>query len=379
MTLSIKQKKDILRTAAGFAAVLAVASGLIWLGNRNDAVSEGDRLKSGILTAHQVKAAFEQVGGRLVERPAEEGIQVAAGEVLLELDSTDIDISIESTKAQLRQTEAQMKLTQQGVDLALSQADAAERSLWRRIEAAEASRKSAEAALVRAKADWDRTSGLFPKGAVSRSAYDASTAAWIAAREALSSAERSVDVLAVGATKADRAKLVKTGSAEGMRLDEIVNARQAAENSRTSLEVLAAGRAQLESALKQLEVNRGRLTLHAHENAKVLDVLFEKGEQIAPSTPAVLLETDRLYVDIYVSEAKLGSLREGATVRCHSPALDKDVDGVVRLVDAAPDFADLKMVRERGQADLKLFKVRIDVPRTEGLLTGMTLDVEVQP
>ena len=313
MTLSIKQKKDILRTAAGFAAVLAVASGLIWLGNRNDAVSEGDRLKSGILTAHQVKAAFEQVGGRLVERPAEEGIQVAAGEVLLELDSTDIDISIESTKAQLRQTEAQMKLTQQGVDLALS------------------------------------------------------------------SAERSVDVLAVGATKADRAKLVKTGSAEGMRLDEIVNARQAAENSRTSLEVLAAGRAQLESALKQLEVNRGRLTLHAHENAKVLDVLFEKGELIAPSTPAVLLETDRLYVDIYVSEAKLGSLREGATVRCHSPALDKDVDGVVRLVDAAPDFADLKMVRERGQADLKLFKVRIDVPRTEGLLTGMTLDVEVQP
>lgn len=355
MTLSIKQKKDILRTAAGFAAVLAVASGLIWLGNRNDAVSEGDRLKSGILTAHQVKAAFEQVGGRLVERPAEEGIQVAAGEVLLELDSTDIDISIESTKAQLRQTEAQMKLTQQGVDLALSQADAAERSLWRRIEAAEASRKSAEAALVRAKA------------------------AWIAAREALSSAERSVDVLAVGATKADRAKLVKTGSAEGMRLDEIVNARQAAENSRTSLEVLAAGRAQLESALKQLEVNRGRLTLHAHENAKVLDVLFETGELIAPSTPAVLLETDRLYVDIYVSEAKLGSLREGATVRCHSPALDKDVDGVVRLVDAAPDFADLKMVRERGQADLKLFKVRIDVPRTEGLLTGMTLDVEVQP
>lgn len=106
MTLSIKQKKDILRTAAGFAAVLAVASGLIWLGNRNDAVSEGDRLKSGILTAHQVKAAFEQVGGRLVERPAEEGIQVAAGEVLLELDSTDIDISLESTKAQLRQTEA---------------------------------------------------------------------------------------------------------------------------------------------------------------------------------------------------------------------------------------------------------------------------------
>lgn len=59
------------------------------------------------------------------------------------------------------------------------------------------------------------------------------------------------------------------------------------------------------------------------------------------------------------------------------PAIDRIVTGKVQTTDAAPDFADLKMVRERGQADLKLFKVRIEIPATEGLLAGMT--VEVRP
>lgn len=35
------------------------------------------------------------------------------------------------------------------------------------------------------------------------------------------------------------------------------------------------------------------------------------------------------------------------------------------------------MVRERGQADLTLFKVRINVEPAEGLLTGMTLEVKL--
>lgn len=378
MSVSAKQKKDILRTAAGFAAVLCAAAGLIWLGNRNDAVSEAERLKSGIVTAHEIRAAFETVGGRLAERPIEEGMTVEAGALLLGIDPTDIEISIETSDAQLRQAEAQIVLQEQGIDLALAEADASERSLWRQIEAAEASRKSADAALVRARADWERAQKLLPQGAIAKSSYDSARAAWIAARESLSAAERSVDVLAVGATQDDRAKLRKTGSAEGMRLDAVVNARQAAENDRTNLLVLRAARDELRAARKQLEVNRGRLQIRAPERAKVLEVIFEKGELISPNTPAVLLETERLYADIYVSEAQAGAFREGTAVSCWVPALGRSIEGRVQLADAAPDFADLKMVRERGQADLKLFRIRIDIPRTEGLLAGMTIEVKTE-
>ena len=91
----------------------------------------------------------------------------------------------------------------------------------------------------------------------------------------------------------------------------------------------------------------------------------------------MLLESERLYFDIYVAENKVKGFQEGAKVTCWAPALNQDVRGTVLSVTAAPDFADLKMVRERGQADLTLFKVRINVEPAEGLLTGMTLEVKL--
>lgn len=336
MNLSKKQIRDITRTALGFTGVLCAAAALIWLGNRNDAVTNAESLKAGILTAHQVKAAFETVGGRLVDRPIEEGIR-----------------------------------------LALAEANTEEQTLWRQIEASEAARKSASAEWLRAEADWKRAQRLLPRGAMAQSDFDALKAAAASAREGLSSAERALDAACVGARAEDRQKLSRTGSAEGMRLDAVVNARQAAENRRISLESLKAGREASAAALEQLKVNQSRLTLKAPEKAKVLEVLYEKGELVSPNTPAVLLESERLYFDIYVAENKVKGFQEGAKVTCWSPALGQNVRGTVLSVTAAPDFADLKMVRERGQADLTLFKVRINVEPAEGLLTGMTLEVKL--
>lgn len=216
-----------------------------------------------------------------------------------------------------------------------------------------------------------------PQGALAQSDFDALKAAAVSAREGLSSAERALDAACVGAREEDRQKLSHTGSAEGMRLDAVVNARQAAENRRISLESLKAGREASAAALEQLKVNQSRLTLKAPEKAKVLEVLYEKGELVSPNAPAVLLESERLYFDSYVAENKVKGFQEGAKVTCWSPALNQNVRGTVLSVTAAPDFADLKMVRERGQADLTLFKVRINVEPAEGLLTGMTLEVKL--
>ena len=65
-----------------------------------------------------------------------------------------------------------------------------------------------------------------------------------------------------------------------------------------------------------------------------------------------------------------------ASVELAAPAIGSTFEGRVRFCEAAPDFAELRMVRERGQANLTLFKVRIDVPSdVPGLLTGMTVEV----
>ncbi|WP_418362454.1 hypothetical protein [Sutterella wadsworthensis] len=173
MNLSKKQIRDITRTALGFTGVLCAAAALIWLGNRNDAVTNAESLKAGILTAHQVKAAFETVGGRLVDRPIEEGMTVEAGAKLLAIDGTDIGLSIRQTEALIHQADAQIAAEEEGIRLALAEANTEEQTLWRQIEASEAARKSASAEWLRAEADWKRAQRLLPRGAMAQSDFDA--------------------------------------------------------------------------------------------------------------------------------------------------------------------------------------------------------------
>lgn len=204
MNLSKKQIRDITRTALGFTGVLCAAAALIWLGNRNDAVTNAESLKAGILTAHQVKAAFETVGGRLVDRPIEEGMTVEAGAKLLAIDGTDIGLSIRQTEALIHQADAQIAAEEEGIRLALAEANTEEQTLWRQIEASEAARKSASAEWLRAEADWKRAQRLLPRGAMAQSDFDALKAAAASAREGLSSAERALDAACVGARAEDR-------------------------------------------------------------------------------------------------------------------------------------------------------------------------------
>lgn len=377
MATTLKEKRDYLRTAAGFTAVALVAAGLIWLGNRNDAITEAERLKAGVLTAHQVKTAFEGVGGRIVARPHEESERVAAGDLIMAIDPTDVEIAIREAEAQIRSLDAQIAELEGTIELTLRTADTTERETWRRIEEAEAARRTTAADWENARLVFERAKRLRPSGAVSEADYDAAKSAFDAKRAALQGAERSVRALAVGADEKALAKLLRTGSDEGIRLSAVENARFNAENQRNTLANLHAARDAAAAHLDDLQVDRDRLTLEAPQSGKILELLFEEGEIVGAGVPVALLETDRRCVEIYVSETDAGRYAPGAEVSLHAPAIGRDFSGTVRFCEAAPEFAELRMVRERGQADLTLFRVRIDVPAdVEGLLTGMTVEVQ---
>ncbi|MBR1806659.1 MAG: HlyD family secretion protein, partial [Selenomonadaceae bacterium] len=55
----------------------------------------------------------------------------------------------------------------------------------------------------------------------------------------------------------------------------------------------------------------------------------------------------------------------------------KKVRGTIRLLTQAPGFADLKQSREKGQADLSAFQVRIYIDANENVLAGQTVTVEL--
>ena len=90
-------------------AVVMVVTGLLLMYTGNDALVLATEKKEGILTAEQIKLSFENVGGRMVKECVKEADQVKKGDVLMVLDSTDVDLSISKLEAQIAQMKAQIK------------------------------------------------------------------------------------------------------------------------------------------------------------------------------------------------------------------------------------------------------------------------------
>ena len=125
--------KPVFRTVMFFLVVICVASLLIMLGKRSDAVTQARRLQAGVLTADEISTAFENVGGKLIKRHVNESDHVKKGQLLLELDQDDLLFSISSCKAQIDSLSAQITSQQLNIENAKDKLRTAEISAWRSI------------------------------------------------------------------------------------------------------------------------------------------------------------------------------------------------------------------------------------------------------
>lgn len=323
-------KKALLKPLIVFAVLIAVGTTFMVLVPRRDADTLAQSQKYGTLTAEDVNTAFEKVSGKLVSRPAVEGRMVKAGDVLMELDSTDTDISIAKTKAQIAENAAAVEEAKRTIETSLTASGTTEKNSWRTIEGAKANLDSAIATEKRAKADYDRAKNLITSHAISQASFDSARNTWESAAAAVTTARKQLE-------------------AEGE---------------------------QLKQALAALEVEKSRLTIKAPEDGKILKVMYQVGEIVPAGSPAVLLESNRQYYEIYVSEKDAAKFAEGKTVKGETAA-GKTVTGTVRVLHEAPAFADLRGTRERGQADLKSLVARIYVTPQPGVIPGMSIGVKI--
>lgn len=368
--------KPLLKTAITFLVLLLIGSSLIYFGSRNDAVSVAQSVKSGVLTADKINISFESVGGKLSQRNVQESQWVAQGEILMVLDEVDTNLAIERLEAVIRSQQALIRQEESAIRIATNETALTETSSWRKIEEIQAALGAARASENLASIDFNRAVNLKKAGHVSQSMLDNARTSLTQARSAVVQAERQLASAMIGTTPEQMKNLSQKGSAQGMQLQAIANSRESIKNRENILDQLRAQLAQSQAELKQLNVIHQRLTLTAPESGKILKLLYEPGEIVPVGAPAVLLETDRKYVDIYVSENMVSAYQPGTTVTAQVPALAAKVNGVVRFANAAPSFSDLRMTRERGQADLTSYQVRIYTEQQPRLLTGMTLEVD---
>ncbi|MCX8639752.1 MULTISPECIES: HlyD family secretion protein [unclassified Gilliamella] len=359
-----------------FLLILTFASFLIFLGSRNDAVTVAKSIKSGVLTADEINIAFQNVGGKLIKRYVQESQIVKKGDLLMQLEDVDTKLAINRLQAQVDSQKAMVAQEQAAIEITENETNLNELSTWRKIEEVKANLEAAKSTENLNRIEYNRYMQMRKGGNTSQSQLDNVSNAYTASKMQVLQIKSQLSTLMIGATPEQVSQFEQTQDATGMTLQSITIARQKLQNRQNQLAQLKAQLAQAETELEQLQINYKRLTLTAPEDGKVLKLMFEDGEMVPNGAPAVLLETDRKYIDIYVNEKMVNDYQPGTMVKANVIALDKEVKGKVRFATAAPSFADLRMTRERGQADLTSYQVRIYMESIPHLLTGMTLEVD---
>lgn len=375
MNLLRFSQKPVIKTLLFFVILLCAATLLIMLGRRNDAITQAQQYHAGVLVADDVNIAPVNVSGLLVARHVLESDFVKAGTLLMEIEDSDYRIAVDSTRAQISSLQAQIEAYSRSIEIETSKLNTTERSTWRQIERQLATIDSARATLVEQTANHERYRSLLAKKAVSKAEYDTAHASYIAARSALTEAQKTLDTLTVGVSAEKLAELEQTRSAEGLYLQNIEDERQNIANMQNTLASMRAQLSEQQSNLEQQELNLRRTKLYAPCDGTIRELMFEEGELLSPGVTAARLETTRRYFDVYIPETAAGRLHAGDSIEAYVPSQDRRVTGIIRYVNPAPSFADLRMTREQGQADLTSFEMRVYVDDPD-LLPGMMLEVE---
>jgi len=370
--MNIKEKS--IRTGIIFLLLLVVGgTALIFTGH--DAVTLAVEKKEGLLTAEQVKLAFENIGGRLVTENVQESQEVKKGDILMVLDSVDVDLAIARLQSQISQMDARINQLNGSIRIGYARTATNESQTYRQIEQQKLALDAAKATYDNQQLTYNRKKALATSGAVSQSELDSAQMALDVAVANLGQQERLLEKMLAGTSQAEKGQVFSSGNANDIYLPEFDQQRQELSNNQFNVEDLVQQKQYLMVQLKEYQVKKERLTLRAPEDGKVLKIIAKNGEMVAPNAPAVLLESKRFYYDIYLDEQQAARLKTGDEITGSAIATTKPVPGVIRFITAAPGFADLKMSREKGQSDLAAFQVRIYVTPEEALRPGMTIEV----
>ena len=181
------------------------------------------------------------------------------------------------------------------------------------------------------------------------------------------------------------APLVESGTASRQQLDEIDDRLRVTDShieatrsslSRESAAVLAQIEA-LRSRVRILDDRIRRCTLTNPEDGTVTSCLVRSHEYVQAGHPVyVLSDLRRLFVNAWLEEDKVSGLAVGDAVRIRVDLAGerKTLDGTVRFIAEEAEFTPVRILTRDARSTL-VYHVKIDLPETEGLRSGMPAEV----
>lgn len=307
---------------------------------------------TGLVTTHDVSVA-PQIGGRLVALAVKEGDSVTKGQVVAEIEPSELaadrafyEASAEGAASQITEAEAALRLQQQQVRDQIAQAEAM-------VATAEAQVVAAKADAERARVTLDRTRELSRAQLATGQALDDARTGFDAAQARVESLSKQVE--------ASRAALaLATTNAE-----QVAVRRSQVESSRHQL---AAVGAQKDKAGVRLGFTKVVAPIDG-----VVDVEPVRIGEVVNTGQSVLtlINPDDLWVRADIEESYIDRVKIGDTLTVRLPS-GEERTGTVFYRRADAGFATQRDV-SRTKRDIRTFETRLRVDNADRkLAVGMT-------
>jgi HlyD family secretion protein len=288
---------------------------------------------NGNVDIRQVDLGF-RVGGRIASMPIEEGAHVKAGDVLAALDLRPVNDELAAEVAQVDVATAQLEKQRNGnrpQDVAEAAAQLSER----------------RAALVKAKADYDRRGALVMTGAVSRADFDATTSQYEAAQAQVRAAEQALSLQNAGARRED-------------------------------IQGAVAQRAQAIAQLGKTLTDIADSTLRAPNDGVILTRAREPGAIVQAGETVLTLTIDRpMRIRAYVDETDLSRISPNMAVLVTADGNPKVYHGVIGYIAPTAEFTPKTVQTRQLRTDL-VFRLRVIVTDPDDALRqGQPVTVRV--
>ena len=377
----------------GLVVLLAVATGgLIYYLNARKFQETDDAQIDGNITN-----LGPRVAGTVTAVYVRENQTVKAGDVLLEIDPTELQVALAQAKASVAQAQAQLQAEDPSVSITETSNKAlvagASSELAQTVAGLSGSRSDVDQLTARlaqaegnaklAQIERKRGEELFAAQAMPRAELDrritvaeTAEAEVQATRQALASARQRVAAMnaQLGGTKSKLAEVRKNAPREVETRRATVLFRQA------NLELAKA-------QLSQAELNLGYAKVRAPLDGLVARKAVNVGDHVAPGQLLIaLVETKTLWVTANFRETQLQNVKAGQPVELHVDALDQDLTGKVESLGGATGSRLSILPPENASGNyvkvVQRIPVRIDIdpgqPGLDRLRPGMSVEPKIR-
>jgi HlyD family secretion protein len=276
-----------------------------------------------------------RVDGRVAKRPVERGQNVAAGQVLYEIENPEVVARLHEAQAAFAVAAANLANIEAGTRV-------------EEIDQKKAAVDVAAANVTLAQRTYDRIRQLAARG-----------------DSPIQSLDEATNSQQVAQRSADQARLAYEEAVAGYTIEQRAIARANVVQARASVDTIQA--------------QADELIVKAPAAAQVYQIGAEIGEYVSPGVPLLsLVDLGDVWIRFDLREDLIKGLKVGDQFRMHVPALgDRLITASIRTIAPKGEYAGWRATRATGDFDLRTFEVRVyPTPPIPELRPGMSVYAE---